>query len=278
MGIVPPPAPPEPGNGRPATPTGRWPDRSTDPLATAAGAAGPRLAALATADSWRPPTAAHLLGLVRRVPFAIQVLVAVLVLGVCGGLAAMRLSGRGGAGSAGAAEALVPRAVRVTTPAETSSSAADGATAGVVVHVAGAVATPGVQHLPVGARVGDAVTAAGGPTPAADLGRVNLAAPLTDGTQVYVPATGETVPAVVDPAGAGGSSGASVATSHEEQPVDLNTAAEADLEELPGIGPAIAAAIVRYRTEHRFAMVDDLLDVPGIGPAKLEALRERVRV
>src|SRR6476661_11225660 len=127
MGIVPPPAPPEPGNGRPATPTGRWPDRSIDPLATAAGAAEPHLAALATADSWRPPTAAHLLGLVRRVPFAIQVLVAVLVLGVCGGLAAMRLSGRGGAASAGAAEALAPRAVRVTTPAETSSSTADGA-------------------------------------------------------------------------------------------------------------------------------------------------------
>ena len=123
--------------------------------------------------------------------------------------------------------------------------------------------------------MGDAVSAAGGPTAVAELGRVNLAAPLVDGTQVYVPAVGEAVPSVLTPGG----SGPGPATAGEaERPVDLNTAAEAELEELPGVGPAIAAAIVRHRAEHPFAAVDDLLAVPGIGPAKLEALREHVRV
>ena len=207
-------------------------------------------------------------------PIAVRVLVAVLVLGVCGGLAALHLSGRTGA--TGSAEALVPRAVRVTSPPDAAAASSAAATPDLVVHVAGAVAAPGVQRLPAGARVGDAVSAAGGPTAVADLGRVNLAAPLVDGTQVYVPAVGEAVPFVVNPGGSG--PGLTAAGDAAERPVDLNTAAEAELEELPGVGPAIAAAIVRHRAEHPFAAVDDLLAVPGIGPAKLEALREHVRV
>jgi competence protein ComEA len=179
-------------------------------------------------------------------------------------------------GTAGgsAAEDLVPRAVRVSTAVEAPATTATSTD--LVVHVAGAVGAPGIQRLLAGSRVADAVAAAGGALPGADLGRVNLAAPLADGSQVYVPAVGETVPSVAAPPSGSGRPGG--AAGDAEAPVDLNAASEAELEDLPGIGPATAAAIVRYRAEHRFATVDDLLAVPGIGPAKLEGLRERVRV
>jgi competence protein ComEA len=139
----------------------------------------------------------------------------------------------------------------------------------VVVHVAGAVARPGVYRLPPLARVADAVDAAGGPTADADLHRLNLAAPVADGSQVYVPREGEPLPAASAAGGAAASAG----------PLDLNLAAAADLERLPGIGPAIAKAILDARDRMGgFRSVDDLLEVRGIGPAKLEALRELVTV
>jgi competence protein ComEA len=138
-----------------------------------------------------------------------------------------------------------------------------------VVHVAGAVVAPGVYRLPPSARVADAVDAAGGPAPAADLHRLNLAAPLTDGVQVYVPVAGEPLPAASTGGGAAAPAG----------PLDLNLATAADLEALPGIGPATAKAILDARERiGRFRSVDDLLEVRGIGPAKLEALRDLVVV
>lgn len=144
----------------------------------------------------------------------------------------------------------------------------------VVVHVAGAVARPGVYELAAGARVVDAVEAAGGLTSGADGTRLNLAAPLSDGERVYVPAVGEVPPPAVGPAGSGGGSGAASAG-----PVDLNRADEAALDALPGVGPATAAAIVEHRSRiGRFTSVDQLLDVRGIGEAKLEALRDLVTV
>jgi competence protein ComEA len=146
----------------------------------------------------------------------------------------------------------------------------------VVVHVAGAVARPGLAHLPGGARVADAVEAAGGARPEADLGRVNLAAVLADGQRLYVPAAGEAVPAVEGGADAGGGGGAA---GGAPALVDVNTADAGLLETLPGVGPATSAAILDERERRgRFATVDDLLDVRGIGPAKLEALRDRVVV
>lgn len=138
----------------------------------------------------------------------------------------------------------------------------------VVVHVAGAVARPGVQQLPASARVVDAVDAAGGLTPEADPGRVNLAAELVDGSQIYVPALGEEPPAV---AGADTGSGGG--------PVDVNVADGATLETLPGIGPSTAAAIIDHRERNGpFTSVDGLLEVRGIGEAKLADLRDLVRV
>jgi competence protein ComEA len=115
----------------------------------------------------------------------------------------------------------------------------------VVVDVAGAVARPGVVRLSYGTRVGDAIAAAGGITPDADLGSLNRAALLRDGARVYVPHLGETPPA--------GSLG-----SEAETKVDLNHASPAELEALPGIGPATATRIVHSRDQRPFTRVDEL--------------------
>lgn len=152
------------------------------------------------------------------------------------------------------------RIPQVTLSATTATAAATS----VIVHVSGAVRLPGVYTLDATARVVDAVDAAGGPTLDAQLHQLNLAALVVDGQQVRVPVEGETV-APLTPAGEG--------------PVDLNRADVVGLQELPGVGPATAEAIVAYREANGpFRSVDDLLDVPGIGPAKLAALAEAVVV
>jgi competence protein ComEA len=170
-------------------------------------------------------------------------------------------------------------------PATTVAQAADvGPVApttvpGIVVHAAGAVRQPGVYLLPAGARVADLLDRAGGPTAETDLDRVNLAAPLADGQRLYVPRRGEQAPAVVGPDGGAGGGGEGGAGSLPAGPVDINTATAEQLDTLPGIGPATAAAIVEHRERTGpFASVDALLDVRGIGPAKLDAIRALVSV
>jgi competence protein ComEA len=153
----------------------------------------------------------------------------------------------------------------------------------VTVHAAGQVAAPGVYSVPAGSRVADLVTAAGGLLPEADVDRLNLAARVVDGTRVYIPRKGESPPTeapVGDPGGAADAgSGAGSAGGAPAGPVDLNTATAAQLDTLPGVGPATANAILTYRTRNgRFKSVTELLEVPGIGPAKLEAIRPLVVV
>jgi competence protein ComEA len=146
-----------------------------------------------------------------------------------------------------------------------------------LVHVAGSVAHPGVYDLAAGERVDAAIEAAGGPTPVADLDGLNLAATVSDGQRVYVPAMGEVDPATVPSAGV--DPGVTPGDAISSGPVDLNTATPAELETLPGIGPATAAAIVDDRDRHGpFSSVGDLERVPGIGPAKLAAVAELVTV
>jgi competence protein ComEA len=146
-----------------------------------------------------------------------------------------------------------------------------GGSSRLVVHVAGAVRRPGVYRLAAGARVVDAVRRAGGARRRADLSALNLAAKLEDGRQVLVPMRGAT-PAAGGSVAAGGS--AAPAT-----PVDLNTATADQLDQLDGIGPGMAAAILKYRQEHGgFGSVEELGGVPGIGEKRLAALREQVRV
>jgi len=115
----------------------------------------------------------------------------------------------------------------------------------VVVDVGGAVARPGVVRLSYGTRVGDAIAAAGGPAPDADLAAINRAALLRDGSRVYVPHFGETPPA--------GSLG-----SEAETKIDLNHASLDELDSLPGVGPATASRIVRSRDQRPFTRIDEL--------------------
>ena len=144
-----------------------------------------------------------------------------------------------------------------------------------VVQAAGAVVRPGVYRLAPGARAADVVQAAGGVTADADPGAVLLAAPVGDGERVYVPRLGEAPP----PAVTGSAASDSAAVDGRPEVVNLNTATEVELDQLPGVGPATARAIVAHRDERGpFATVDQLLDVRGIGAAKLEALRPLVTV
>jgi competence protein ComEA len=117
-------------------------------------------------------------------------------------------------------------------------------------------------EIVAGARVADAVAAAGGSTRAADLTLVNLAAELRDGEQIVIPGPTSAIP--------GG-----VVTG--EGSVRINLASVGELEQLPGVGPVLAGRIAAHRDEHGpFAVVEDLLDVSGIGEGKLETLRDSV--
>jgi competence protein ComEA len=153
----------------------------------------------------------------------------------------------------------------------------DGA-GSVIVHVAGAVARPGVYEVPGHARVHDAVMAAGGTLAEADLEAVNLAREVVDGERIYIPVPGQTPPPVLDGGGTnpvgdgtGGGDGAGL--------VDLNFADATALDSLPGIGPVLADRIVAYRDKNGpFPDLEALTDVPGIGPAILENVRDSVMV
>lgn len=136
----------------------------------------------------------------------------------------------------------------------------------VVVYVSGAVASPGVLTLPSSSRVIDAITAAGGATPEADLESINLARILVDGEQIRVGVVGESPPS------------ASAGTGTDAQAcVRLATATETELQTLPGIGPALAQRIISYRATHpRLTSVEELDDVPGIGPSLIEKIRPGV--
>ncbi len=131
----------------------------------------------------------------------------------------------------------------------------------IIVHVSGAVRRPGLVTVPSSARIADVIAAAGGAGLGADLGGLNLAATVRDGDQVVVPMPGETPPG-------GGNS---------NRGIDLNRSSAAELEELPGVGPVLAARIVAFRELNGpFSAVEDLLDVGGIGEAKLEAMRDAI--
>ena len=145
-------------------------------------------------------------------------------------------------GLAAVAKLRAPAPVPITVVEE---SATPTAVPFIYVDVGGAVARPGVVRLVAGTRVGDAIAAAGGATPEADLATLNRAAPLRDGARVYVPRLGETPPA--------GSLG-----SPAETKIDINHATAAELETLPGIGPATATRIIRSRDQRPFAKIEDL--------------------
>jgi competence protein ComEA len=150
-------------------------------------------------------------------------------------------------------------------PSQPSSSAAQ-----LVVDVAGKVRRPGLNRLPAGARVDDAITAAGGPRRGVDLSSLNLAALLVDGQQILV---GRPPAGVVGGAPAAGGAG----TSAPAAPVSLNSATLDQLESLPGVGPVLAQKIIDWRTANGgFDSVSQLTDVSGIGDVTFAELQPLV--
>lgn len=180
---------------------------------------------------------------------------------VAGVTAALVVAGLAWSNRGSSATIAPPSVAPVESPGAVSAT---GAPQGVVlVHVAGAVRRPGLYELPAGARVADAIDTAGGPSRRADLDALNLAQVVADGMQVLVGSTAATPVPTVD--GAGTAPG---------QLLSVNSADQAGLETVPGIGPVKAAAILEYRAQiGSFDSLEQLLDVTGIGPATLEAIR-----
>ncbi|PTX64816.1 competence protein ComEA [Melghirimyces profundicolus] len=140
----------------------------------------------------------------------------------------------------------------------------------IVVDVKGEVKKPGVYRFAPGARAEEAVRKAGGPGKKADMDRVNLAQPLSDGMALYIPAEGEEAPAAGVSPENGGPAGVKI---------NVNTASGEELQELNGVGPSKAEAIIRYREENGpFTSVDQLTEVPGIGEKTLEQWGDQVTV
>ena len=176
------------------------------------------------------------------------------------------------------AAAGTARAPDIVAPLEpVSSVSTSSARPALIVHVVGAIRHPGLYRLRDGARVADALRRAGGATGRADLAALNLAAPLIDGVQVFVP------PQLVVRGAGAATDEAELASPGPEvtaglgRKLSLATATADELDELPGVGPVTAQSILDYRTEHGpFRSVDDLDAVPGIGPTRIEQLRDLV--
>jgi competence protein ComEA len=195
-------------------------------------------------------------------------LVVALFVGVAIGALLVALSGR-----------TQPAAIVITPPSPTNTPLPDPTPSPLKIHLSGEVRLPAVYELPTGAILLDAIEAAGGLTDAAAADVINLALPLTVGMHIHVPALDEveTTPAVIE-------QGAPAtfpldATRGGGELINLNTATIAELEQLPGIGPATAQKIIDYRLANGpFATVEDIQEVSGIGPSKLEQIRDLVTV
>lgn len=160
------------------------------------------------------------------------------------------------------------------------------------VQVSGAVLEPGIYDVPVNCRVEEAIAAAGGLTENADSERVNLVRKVRDGMQIRVPVQKAARTSRTQRKSAQVTAGYSASSTKKVgstragaeknnsavQIVRINSASAGELQQLPGIGPALAQRIVETRNSGRFTSVEDLLRVPGIGKAKLAKLRDYVEV
>ncbi len=209
--------------------------------------------------------------------------VALVLVAVVAGVVWYRIGIGGGADSSGAAPSAATHTARSTTTATTSAPGASGSakpttatSAKIVVHVAGAVTHAGVVELGANARVIDAIEAVGGAQADGDLDRLNLAAKLVDGERVYVAKVGQADPGVAaDGSGEAGGTG----TGAPGAKINLNTATQAQLESLPGIGPTYAQAIIAERQARGgFKSVNELRNVRGIGDKRFSELEPLVTV
>jgi competence protein ComEA len=178
-----------------------------------------------------------------------------------------------------------PTTIYITPPSPTQTLLPSPTAAPIRIHVSGEVAHPDVYELPVYAIVRDAVTAAGGLTGEADIDRVNLALPLSDGMRIHVPALDEEpqLPLV-----SGDSPSVDAPSKGDTSPlgdvpspgiINLNLATLDELETLPGIGPTLGQRIIDYRQANGpFANTEDLMEISGIGPGKYEQIKDLVSI
>ncbi|MDR2089809.1 MAG: helix-hairpin-helix domain-containing protein [Clostridiales Family XIII bacterium] len=161
----------------------------------------------------------------------------------------------------------------------------------IVVDVGGAVSNPTVLVLPEGSRVYEALEAAGGLLPQADMREINRATALKDGDRIYIPSRAEIAAETPVPRSAGGGAGTGVTnaassgasaesgTGGTDAPININTADSAELQKLSGVGPSTAQKILDYREAHgRFARAEDIKNVSGIGDKTFEKLKDRITV
>lgn len=153
----------------------------------------------------------------------------------------------------------------------------------IVIHMTGAVQKTGILVLPEGARIADAIDASGGPTESADLDEVNLAYVLQDGQKVYIPSKEDKVKLESKAYIMNGSGNNVIVQEVNEKggnkKVNINTATQSELENLPGVGEAIASRIIEYRQQNgKFSKIEDLQNVKGIGDAKFNNMKEYVMV
>jgi competence protein ComEA len=204
------------------------------------------------------------------------------VVAIAAGVVWYRIGVGGGDGGDAAAAKPVPSATRPPTSGSTSTTVAVArsvAGAKILVHVAGAVVHAGVVELGANARVIDAIEAVGGAQPDGDLDRLNLAAKLADGDRVYVAKVGQADPGDAAGGAVGGSGSSASGPAGTAARVNLNTATQAQLESLPGIGPTYAQAIIAARRANGgFKSVNELRNVRGIGDKRFAELAPLVTV
>lgn len=173
-----------------------------------------------------------------------------------------------------------PKPVQISTPFPRSTPTLHPSPtpAGLVVQVSGAVVNPGLVHLADGARVDDAIRAAGGASAEADLAQLNLARRMSDGERLVVPKLGDPTQAAAA-APTGRAAQTRVPTATPVLNVNINTASADELNRLPGIGPALAQRIIDYRqTNGPFLKAEDIMKVKGIGPAEFGAIKNVIVV
>lgn len=151
----------------------------------------------------------------------------------------------------------------------------------IAVHITGEVKKQGIIYLEKGSRVADAIKKAGGETKDADLSQINLAYILQDGQKIYVPNKNEKISQyITEKSGNNDTEENTTSNSNkEDKKVNINTANQSELDQLPGIGPSIAQKIIEYREENgNFKNIQELQNVKGIGNAKYEEIKDNVTV
>lgn len=171
-----------------------------------------------------------------------------------------------------------PAPIYIATPAPTATFAPTATPSPITVFVNGAVIQEGVYEFANDSRIQDAIERAGGFAPTADQAVVNLAFPLSDGMQVYVPTEGEEVSAPII-TGADPTTTSNPESGQADALININTATSEQLETLPGIGPSTAQNIINHREENGlFASIENIMDVSGIGEGRFEQIQALITV